>query len=134
MRVLELIRLRESEKHGTFGVLRIDKELLCWTLEPADRLNQQSRSCIPAQQYTCRRYSSMKYPDSFEITGVSNRTKILFHAGNTDDDTAGCVLLGETIGKLSGNRALLNSGATFRRFLAELASDDEAILSITEVY
>jgi len=76
----------------------------------------------------------MKYPDSFEITGVSNRTKILFHAGNTDDDTAGCVLLGETIGKLSGNRALLNSGATFRRFLAELASDDEAILSITEVY
>ena len=51
--ILELIRLEESEA-GTFGILRIQKEIALFTLEPQDRVNAVSISCIPAQQYMCR--------------------------------------------------------------------------------
>jgi len=130
MRTLDLIRLEETQEHGTFGALKIDDVLFSWTLEPPDLGNVRKRSCIPVGTYLCRRYSSKAYPDTFEVTGVPGRTAILFHSGNTDDDTAGCILLGDTLGKLKGNRAILNSGQTFRRFLGELASEDEAILKV----
>jgi len=131
--VIELIRLEESAP-GTFGALRINKRLTCWTLEPDDRLNEQGRSSIPAQQYICRRYSSAKYPATFQVMDVPGRDKVLFHAGNKIGDTAGCILLGETLGKLAGDRALLNSGATFKAFMDELQGVDEFHLTIREEY
>jgi len=132
--VVELVRLEENFEHGTFGVLKINKEVFCFTLEPRDEENAPYISSIPAQQYVCRRYSSEKYPDTFQVMNVPGRFNILFHAGNTDDDTAGCILLGETIGKLKNDRAILNSGRTFRRFLGVLAEYDEFVLTIREVY
>jgi hypothetical protein len=112
MKIVEIIRLEESEQ-GTIGVLKLDKEVFCWTFEPADRLNKPNESCIPIQQYICRRVRSPKFGETFMINDVPGRTNVLFHKGNTADDTLGCVLLGQTIGKLKGNRAILNSGKTF---------------------
>lgn len=130
--VVELVRLEETDEHGTFGVLKINKQVFCWTLEPSDRNN--SGGSIPAQQYTCRRYSSAKYPSTFQVMDVPGRTLILFHSGNTDDNTAGCILLGETLGKLQHSRAILNSGATFRRFQALMEPYDEFCLTVREEY
>lgn len=130
MRHIDLFRMEQTDRDGTFGALRIDGTLLCWTLEPQDRNNTKNISCIPVGQYTCQRYSSVKYPDTFEVQGVPDRSHILFHSGNTDDDTTGCILLGETLGKLRTSRAILNSGATFRRFLAEMAQEESFILNI----
>jgi hypothetical protein len=65
---------------------------------------------------------------------VPGRDKVLFHAGNKIGDTAGCILLGETLGKLAGDRALLNSGATFKAFMDELQGVDEFHLTIREEY
>ena len=120
MRIGELIRLEESEQ-GTFGVLKLDKQLFCWTLEPSDRLNKPNESCIPAQQYLCRRVRSPKFGETFMITNVPGRTDVLFHAGNVKDDTLGCILLGQTLGKLKGQRAILNSGKTFEDFLLAMS-------------
>ena len=131
--ILELIRL-ETGKFGTLGILKIDKKIFCCTLEPPDKENKQNISCIPTGQYTCKRYSSAKYPDTFQIMNVTDRTKCLFHAGNDKDDTAGCVLLGQYFGKLkSYDRAVLNSGNTFKVFINTL-KDDEVHLTITENY
>ncbi len=132
--VIELVRLEESFEHGTFGALKINKELFCWTLEPRDEENAENISSIPAQQYDCRRYSSARYPDTFQVMDVPGRFNVLIHAGNTDDDTAGCILLGETLGKFRDGRAILNSGATFRRFMALLAEHDELSLTIREEF
>lgn len=132
--VIELVRLEENYEHGTFGVLKLNKQVFCWTLEPRDEENAQDISSIPAQQYDCRRYSSEKYPYTFQVMDVPGRSNVLFHAGNTDDDTAGCILLGETLGKLSGDRAILNSGRTFDRFMAVLEDFDELSLTIHEVF
>jgi len=122
--------MEESEK-GTLGVLKIDKQLFCCTLEPPDLLNASNVSCIPVQQYWCESYSSQKYPNTFEITNVPGRTHVLFHAGNTIEDTAGCVLLGRNWGVLSGDRAVLNSGDTFKKFLAHMANEGVHIFHLT---
>jgi hypothetical protein len=116
MQTIILVRDEESKEHGTFGKLFVNGREFCHTLEPADRDNKKNISSIPCGVYQCKPYSSKKYPDVFQICNVPDRTNILFHSGNTDDDTAGCVLLGSTRGKLGNDRAILNSGNTFRKF------------------
>ena len=132
--IIELIRLEEDEIHGTFGVLKINKKVFCVTLEPPDKENQQSVSSIPIQQYICRRYSSAKYPSTFQVTNVPGRTKVLFHSGNIVDHTRGCILLGQYFGKLSGNRAVLNSGKTFNDFMVVLSGVKAFHLTVKEMY
>ena len=133
MKIIELMRLEESWQ-GTIGVLKIDKEVFSFCLEPADRLNAPDISCIPTGQYMCQRIKSPKFGETFAITDVPNRTNILFHAGNTKDDTLGCVILGQTVGKLKGQRAVLNSGATFKEFLHIMDDDQTFHLTIITVY
>lgn len=132
--VVEIIRLEESTEVGTLGVLKINKQVFCFTLEPSDQLNAPFLSSIPAQQYFCGRYTSSKYPDTWQVMGVPGRNKILFHSGNTDDDTEGCILLGQTVGRLLGERAILNSGKTFEGFKKRLSKYNEFHLTIKEVY
>jgi hypothetical protein len=131
--IIEIIRLEETEQ-GTIGVMKMAKEVFCYTLEPADRLNAPEASSIPAQQHVCRRVQSPKFGETFQVFYVPGRDHVLFHAGNTADDTLGCILLGSSVGKLKGNRAVLNSGETFKQFLAVLAGCDEFHLTIKEEY
>lgn len=93
MTTVHLVRVCQSYL-GTFGVLVKDLIPLCATLERPWADNASEVSCIPAGTYPCRKYSSEKYDDVWEITGVPQRSKILFHAGNTINDTKGCVLVG----------------------------------------
>lgn len=133
MTILELIRLEEGEQ-GTIGILKINKEVFCYTLELADKLNCPNESSIPAQQYMCMKINSPKFGETFQILNVPGRSHILFHAGNTSNDTLGCILLGQTVGKLKGNRAILNSGNTFNLFLDFLSDEEKIHLTIREVY
>ena len=132
--IVELIRIAETED-GTLGILRVNKdEWFCCTLEPSDEENAQSISSIPAQQYLCGRYSSPKYPHTFEVLGVPGRSKILFHSGNRKKDTAGCILLGQYFGKLQGDRAVLNSGNTFSDFMNQMLGAEVFHLTIKEEF
>lgn len=133
--IVELIRLETSKLHGTLGVIKINKCVFCFTLEPADNENIRNISNIPTGQYICRRYSSERYQNTFEVIQVTGRSGILFHSGNTIDDTEGCILLGSERGKLlSHERAILNSGNTFDRFMNLLDTCMEFHLTISELY
>ncbi len=134
MKIVELIRLEENQDHGTFGVLKINKEVFCCTLELPDRLNTQNISSIPAQQYICERYNSPTYGNTFKIINVPGRSSILIHAGNVVEHTKGCIILGQYFGKLKENRAVLNSGKTFRCFMAMMDGADKFHLTIQELY
>lgn len=131
---LEIIRLEESAEHGTFGVLKINKSVYCCTLEPSDRLNKTNQSSIPAKQYKCNKIISPKYGTTYQVMDVPDRTHILFHAGNIDDHTEGCIILGQHFGKLRGNKAVLNSGKTFMRFMELLKDEKQLHLSIGTRY
>lgn len=135
--VVEIIRLEENYTFGTFGVLRLNKALFCCTLELPDLLNKSSMSSIPAQQYICQKYSSDRYPNTFEVTNVPDRSFVLFHPGNRKKDTRGCILTAQYFAKLQGgwtDRGVWNSGKTFENFMQSLKDYEEFHLTITEVY
>ena len=132
--ILEMVRLEENHDHGTFGILKINKMVFCVTLEPKDALNAPFVSSIPAQQYMCKRYSSVKYGQTWQIENVPQRLGILFHPGNVDEHTEGCIILAEHFGKLQGDRAVLNSGVTFHKFMQLTKDSIKLSLTIREVY
>lgn len=129
---VEIFRL-EHTKQLTIGVLRLDGAMFCATLEPPWKDNQRSVSCIPTGCYYAVRTTSPRYNNTFEIIDVPQRSGILFHAGNWVGDTEGCVLLGQHAGLLRGDRAVLNSGATFKRFMEALNNSFGFNLFIVDV-
>ena len=135
MKIVELYRHEESIEYGTIGLLKINKRVFCMTLEPPDKLNAQNVSSIPAQQYICEPFISEKHGKTFLVTNVPGRSSVLFHAGNTVEHTAGCILLGSSLGKLqASDRALVNSGCTFKKFAEAVGITNNFHLTIHEVY
>lgn len=130
--MLKIVRLEEADD-GTFGAMLISDHVFCVTLEPPDFDNQKNISNIPPGKYICKRTNSPKYGATFEITGVPNRSHVLFHAGNVVTHTKGCVLLARKWGILGKDRAILNSGNTFREFMRRLITINEIELEIIEV-
>ena len=99
--------IRHYKQEATIGVI-IDQETgkhICKTLERPNLNNQRDNkatkenesSCIPEGLYVCKKYSSPKYPDTWEITDVLNRSAILFHAANYIDQLLGCVATATSI-------------------------------------
>lgn len=113
---LILIRVTRTE-HGVFGVLLRRQTPFAVTLEPEDKNNERGISCIPAGVYYCEPYNSPKFGWTYQVKNVPNRDYILFHAGNTEDDTEGCILIGESFGELHKKTAILDSQKGFREFL-----------------
>lgn len=113
------------------GLLSRSPEPFALTLEPPWRDNTVGRSCIPVGTYLCRRVQSPKFGNTFEITGVPGRTHVLFHKGNIDDNTEGCVLVGEEFARWSdGSVSIMRSGPGFTEFLDRLAQDDSFMLRV----
>ena len=131
---VRILRLEENFKYGTFGALILAGEFFCVTLENPDIVNKKNISSIPAQQYLCRKVESPKWRETYEITDVPDRTHVLFHPGNLVEHTEGCIILGQHPGKLRENRAILNSGNTFRSFLKRMELYHEFLLTIKEHY
>ena len=116
MSTVRLIRFPEGET-STRGVLLVDGIPLCTTLENLYLDNLPNESCIPAGEYICKRIVSPKFGDTFLVTGTVDRTHIVFHWGNTHEDTLGCVLLGSSYGYIGGVEAILSSRKAFKSFM-----------------
>ena len=130
--IVEIVRLQEFEETGTLGIMKINKEVFCFTLEPPDRDNLSNISNIPEQQYYCERYNSNKFGETFKILDVPRRRDILFHTGNQDEDTEGCILLGEH--KYNTFGRLINSVEIFRTFMVRMTSINKFHLTIYKHY
>lgn len=100
-----------SNKDGTFGVLIYEGIPFAVTCEREWLDNKTGVSCIPNGVYVCKRVMSPKFGDTFEITGVQDRSHVLFHWGNTQGDSKGCILVAEKFGTLKGHTAVLESRA-----------------------
>lgn len=108
---LDLIRVEETSE-GALGLLKYNGRVLCLTLEPDSR--DPRRFQIPPGSYECRRFHGRKFKDTFEIL-VEGHTALLFHWGNTEQDTTGCVLLGLMLGEHP--RQVSHSKMAFDRFM-----------------
>lgn len=119
---------------GMFGIFMVSMYPICLTCERPWLNNQIGISCIPAGQYICRRVKSPKFGDTFEVTGVSGRSEILIHSGNIDDDSHGCIILGENFEPWkTGQLSLASSKIAFGQFMREMEGQDQFTLTIKEV-
>tara|TARA_R110000824_G_scaffold21108_1_gene78941 strand:- start:737 stop:1324 length:588 start_codon:yes stop_codon:yes gene_type:complete len=106
---LDVIRTQFG-KDATNGLLFIDNVFECYTLEDEVRdIKVHSETAIPLGTYKIKfrniggfdtkytaRYGSTFHKGMLELQDVPNFKYILIHTGNTDQHTAGCLLLGET--------------------------------------
>lgn len=124
--------------HATYGVLATpDGVPFALTLEREDDNNRASTptragACIPTGIYPCRRVMSPKFGDTFEVTGVPGRSHILFHKGNLEDDSRGCILVGEQFGLLAGRPGIIASREGFGEFLERQRGTDGFTLTIRD--
>lgn len=124
MRQFKLIRVVYIPD-GTFGVLfDYDNSPICLTLEREWRNNEKNISCIPRGKYVCKRVESPKFGDTFEVLDVPGRSHILFHKGNIEDDSHGCVVTGLKPGRYKGKVAVKFSKKAFGNFMNLLNPDD----------
>jgi len=112
MRKIELIRVCSDNTHGTFGTLLIDNIPVCVTLEETWLDNKKRESCIPAGKYEVRKYSGTKYKNVWQVYGVPDRSAILIHWGNTERNTAGCILVGKYFDKFGDRFGVAASKVT----------------------
>lgn len=117
---------------GTFGVLKDEETPFCLTLEREWNDNKRGESCIPTGTYLCRRVQSPKFGNTFEICDVPDRSHILFHKGNLEDDSHGCVITGEEYGEYKNKVAVLSSGRAFREFKQRTDSIDSFKLEVKD--
>lgn len=116
-RIEVIIKRGWADARATLGMLQVKGETHdpIFTLENPER-DAKADSRIPAGFYTCIPYSGQKYKDVYLVQNVPGRTAILFHWGNFEKDTLGCILLGDGAGMLDGKPAVVNSLAAFQRF------------------
>ena len=112
---LELYRF-SSQNESTLGILYIvndetnQKDFLCFTLEDQKReVKVYGETRIPKGTYQIEYRKEGGYHNKYskrfpsihrgmlEIRDVPNFTHILLHCGNTDDDTDGCLLVGNVV-------------------------------------
>lgn len=114
------LRRKEKRAAGIFSELLNDAgNVIAATLEHAyEDGNGGWEPKIPLGTYNCvrgphRLHNMTADFTTFEITGVEGHSNLLFHWGNFDRDSEGCILLGEAeVGDM-----VTNSRVTFAKFM-----------------
>lgn len=117
-------RLKEV---GEATIGRMDVEGLdfpLWTLEDLWQNNHPRVSCVPAGTYPCIPHaweddSPAHIKRVWQVLNVPGREAILIHAGNTDKDTLGCIL----VGKAEAGSTITNSREAIDILRAVLGSN-----------
>lgn len=122
---MELTLVREPTCEGfTRGELFIDGVPECFTLEDQVRgVKIPGETAIPAGRYRVALTKSPRFKKVLpELLQVPGYTGVRIHAGNTADDTEGCILVGQRQGK----SAVFESQAAMLELMAALSSAVEA--------
>ena len=130
---LTVLRLTRSATMPTYGVLvREDGIPFALILERPWLDNQRSVSCIPVGLYRALRHLSPRFGETFQVQDVPGRSEILFHKGNIDDDTHGCILVGEQFNPVNGEDGITSSKEGFAEFMATVRGQNEIEIEIKD--
>lgn len=95
VRVIVTLKRTIQNADGTKGILTVLNKQF-YTIERPWLDNAKRVSCIPAGTYKCAMVNSPRFGKVYGVHDVKDRSHILIHAGNTPDDTNGCILIGKT--------------------------------------
>ena len=123
---------------ATCGILYIDGQFECFTLEDQyQTVKVMHETCIPEGTYDIKfrttggfhtkykeRYGNSHY-GMLHLQDVPNFTYILIHAGNTDEHTSGCLIVGETQQDLdiSDDGFIGHSGKAYSKLYNKVAKE-----------
>lgn len=132
MRAIYLRRF-DMDNNNCLGVWRQDDiEFPLFTCELPWRQNAVFNSCIPCGVYILKPYLSSKFGQCFSVDQVAGRSEIRVHAGNTNMNTLGCILIGMAAGNLNGEEAVLSSRQALDLLISKIKEPRE--LHITECW
>lgn len=132
---ITLVRIYSNSIY-TFGLLFINGVFECYTLEDEQRsVKVYAETRIPAGTYKISLYNGSKFTASYKkkfsdhagmllLNNVAGFSGILIHIGNTDKDTAGCILLGKSheVGKNMVSLSTLAYKSFYFKVLAAVRS------------
>lgn len=126
---------------GIFGYLKDDENTLSLSTLEHSFIDESSGRNFPKLSegtYTCKRgmHKLLHTPEpfeAFEVLGVPDFQGkpvegILFHVGNFNEDSEGCILLGLA----SADSSILSSRGAFERFMAAQEGVDEFTLEVKD--
>ena len=141
--MIELVRTSRTPL-ATTGVLQVNGVSRFVTMENPWMFNRPNISCIPSGNYHCTLEPAASFPSTsatfssiksfIQVHRVPGRSGILFHPGNTAEDTEGCILLGMGFAVGFGVPKIVNSKQAtelFREFV-ETALKGEFDLVVRE--
>jgi hypothetical protein len=139
---LKLERFYDSGKM-TLGILTIDNKFECFALEDTFRaVKVAGETRIPSGVYNVGFFEQVtpkttayrsKYPWfkwHIWLKDVPNYTNVYMHVGNSDKDSEGCILVGNTADKAG---SIGNSGAAYETFYNKIkkALDNKEKITIS---
>lgn len=128
-----------SDNDTTISKVSIDGKLECFWLEDEYRdIKVDGETRIPAGKYEIRlrteggfhnryknRFSSI-HKGMLQIQNVPNFRYVLIHCGNTDEDTAGCLLVGTNANITEGEMSISSSRIAYSKFYPKVCDAAES--------
>jgi hypothetical protein len=149
---IDVLRFNDGED-STNGLLFINGKFECYTLEDEHRDSKvRGETRIPAGEYDIKLRKEggfhAKYSKRFSdihdgmlhIVDVPGFEYILIHAGNTDEHTAGCLLVGDS----QENNNLIKDGfigkstqaykRVYKKVIEAINNGEDVVISYTDPY
>lgn len=134
-----VLRRRESTSTATVGELYADNQFVCYTLEdvvreragvPVSMWKLPGETAIPQGRYRVTITPSERFKRPLPLVNmVEGFTGIRIHPGNSDSDTAGCILPGR--GVSPDGEMVLSSVAAFDKLYKLI---DDALMEGDDVF
>jgi|15BtaG_2_1085339.scaffolds.fasta_scaffold30349_1 hypothetical protein len=113
----------------TIGALYLNGKFQCFTLEDERRTEKVwGETRIPEGEYIVKLRRNGGFHERYEakfgknhkgmlhLQEVPGFEYVLIHIGNYEDDTAGCLLVGNEVGWLAGRRCITHSKKAYKAF------------------
>ncbi|WP_051412154.1 DUF5675 family protein [Halonatronum saccharophilum] len=126
--IIEIDRT-EMTNESTMGMLKVDGDLVGYTLELPWEDNKRRKSCILAGQYKAfiRDKSTSRWNyNVIQLRNVPNRNAIQIHRGNKISHTKGCILIGKT----KGDNVVWQSKAAMDELMDKVKGCNKIIVKI----
>ena len=125
---IEIKRLHKTN-NSTIGEMTIDGKFECYTLEDIERdVKIKSETAIPKGTYKVIINQSNRFKKLMPLVlNVPNFEGIRIHSGNTNHDTEGCILVGQTRSK----DYISKSRKAFEILFAKMKLAKDIILTIS---